>query len=278
MTTKTSAAVVALLMTATVFVGIANAFPYFPSPDTGLGANPGPQFGAPCNAPGASELGYDGDALGSPNGYHTYSNTPGFAAGDYCATLNPAFFAGCTQTFVTTAPGKFLATYNNDPLPSTGGITQARRDLVTDTEEWALGQMCDGIAGTGSDGEYEFGDLTAVLDVRNASITDTIGNGGLQGGTTATMGNGVGVCINSKATDHHGDNKKITVLDVLHGSNIAFTVTGDWSRPDWLSSGGADENDAGSSTECGGDGVEPCSAAQFAAGDYRGTVPGTARA
>src|ERR1051325_6200660 len=248
MTKNVSAIAVALIMTTTAFAGIASAAPFFPTPWTAGGASqgPGPQVQA-CNVAGASTIGYNGNSAGSSTGYHSYANVPGFSAGDYCMTAPGGAFLTCTQGTVNGAIANFTTTYNANPLPATDGITAARRGLVTETENWALGQTCDGILGTGSDGEYEFGDLTAVLDVRdNGGITDSTPT---QGGASTTKGSDVKDCINPKASNPPGANTDIYVLDVVFGSDIEFTVDGDWSRPDWLSSGANDEDDNPSPTQ-----------------------------
>ena len=237
--------------------------PYFPTPNT---TPPGPQV-QDCNRAGANELGHNGNSAGSSTGYHTYANIPGFAAGDYCATLSPSFFAQCTQDTFRGAIANFTTSLGNPVPPDVANLTAARRGLTTEAQNWASGQTCDGILGTGSDGEYEFGGLTAVLNVRdNGGITD---NAPTQGGASTTKGSDVKDCINPKASNHHGSNTDIYVLDVIYGG-INFTVDGDWSRPNWLGFGGNDENDNPSPGQCGGDGVEPCA---FYAGGTGGSDP-----
>src|ERR1051325_3283657 len=195
MTAKHAATMVAILIVGTGLVGIANALPpFFPTPYApgGPSQGPGPPAQA-CNVPGAGAIGYNGDANGSSTGYHTYANVPGFAAGDYCMTPPGAAFAACTEGTVNGAASNFTTKYDADPLPSTGGITMARGGLVEGGESWAFGQTCDGILGTGSDGEYEFGDLAAILDVRESGgITDSAPT---QGGASATKGSDVKDCI-----------------------------------------------------------------------------------
>src|ERR1051325_6475715 len=130
MTTKASAAVVALLMTATVFVGVATALPpYWPvgegpgSSGFGIRSLPGPfQVASDCNDPGARSLGYNGNSGNSSGtGYHTYSNTPGFAAGDYCVHVPGPEFVSCTLGTALGAIANFTTTYSASPLPPKAG-------------------------------------------------------------------------------------------------------------------------------------------------------------
>src|ERR1051325_11077570 len=100
MSSKFGASVFALLVTlATLASSAGGAPPYAPTPWTPNGASqgPGPQLQA-CNVPGASSLGWGGNAAGSNTGYHTYANAPGTAAvGDGCISLFTGPFLTCTQ-------------------------------------------------------------------------------------------------------------------------------------------------------------------------------------
>jgi hypothetical protein len=231
---KTGATFVALAMVSTAFLSIAAALP--PSVPAGGEGWIGPRPLDSCDD--LQSLGTGGNAAGSSggtgaSGYHSYTNTLGqtIQGFDACLPQGAPDFVLCT-----TAPerdgierGVPHIVAGATSVPPDFALIQTGLAEITDPLFAAqYPEECGALVQETTDGELEWGDDTAILNVR-------AGPSGAGGGLEACFW---------RATAHHASDTTVFVQDLVAGGNVGFTVAADWGS---------------NGEECGDGAIEPCS-------------------